>query len=170
MDLDSICAKIFNGKYALTKDGTDKIVVNCLLPWTLLQKLRANNDDLPAEQDLLCGIKTCNIPGTFVIIYAVLVTPVVPPPPPQQPDGPIVNADAVDEPEGEPTPVAVAEVPERQFRYFIVDVRTMFDPDVKKMWKRFYIIWAKSYPENIQFNLDGLVRRQNEHDQNNQNN
>jgi hypothetical protein len=132
MNLHNICSKIFNDKYTITPDGENKIVVNCLIPWSLLQKLRPNNDDLEQNVNLVCGIKLCNIPGTVVVIY--------------------VN--------GDPT----AQTPEenRTYRYFIVNITTLFDQKVKKLWKKLYIVWGQHYRVNIEFNLEHLIRQQRE--------
>ena len=132
MNLDNICKQIFNGKYSITPDGVNRIVINCIIPWSLMQKLRPNNDDLPENTDLTCGIKLCNIPGTVVVIYVI------------------------------DDPTAQTPVENRNYRYFIVNIRTLFDPEVKKLWKKLYIMWAQNYTENIQFNLEHLIRQQRE--------
>jgi hypothetical protein len=71
MELTTICTELFNDKYSINPDGKDRIVINCTIPWGTLKQIKNPQVEFPVEEDLVCGIKLCNIPGTVVVIYPI---------------------------------------------------------------------------------------------------
>jgi hypothetical protein len=121
MDLSIICEQLFFDKYSITPDGKDCIVINCNIPFNTLSHIKNPQLEFP-ENELVCGIKLCNIPGTVVIIY------------------PIDNT----------------------FGYFLVNIKGITDPTIKRLFRKLYISWAQKYKENIKFNLENILRQQRE--------
>lgn len=69
LDLETICKELFGDRYHIGPDGKDKIVINCTIPEDTLKHIVPARVNLSTDAALVCGLKTCNIPGTLLVIY-----------------------------------------------------------------------------------------------------
>jgi hypothetical protein len=137
MDLSNLCKNLFGDRYSILSDGIDRIVVNCTMPHEIIKEIAPHiQDAFPENYNLVCGIKSCNIPGVLIVVYLLRNNP--------HPDH---NVNVANDP--------------RAFRYFMVDIRYMNDPKIKLKWKRFYVAWAQKYKPNIEFDIPRLMAMQN---------
>lgn len=69
LNLETICDSLFGERYNINPDGPDRIVINCQIPWETVRFIVPSRMNLPENEDLMCGLKLCNIPGTILLIY-----------------------------------------------------------------------------------------------------